>query len=214
MSVTDRSPDFNERTVLRREHRSVKTACLSWQVVMYVIARTPCTGRVSITVSLYPFVHLIVAGLTRWHVHRLACQRQKQAYYLTSVALQGLVRSHCRVATNTTLPNRVRDLTLRGREYWNSEVGEEEQIEQSVNQLFTKRLHILVLFPSRRLVPRALRLCFVKEDFARNLRLSGLPSATGPEELLFPVFKVFGFVDKGEQSGEDPNAVQNVTIGS
>lgn len=40
------------RTVFKSEHSSVKTVCLSWHVVIYVMAFTPCTGSTPLVCQL------------------------------------------------------------------------------------------------------------------------------------------------------------------
>lgn len=44
-------------TVFNKEHSKVRTTCLSGQVVMYVMAFTPCTGSVAryVSVGIVPF---------------------------------------------------------------------------------------------------------------------------------------------------------------
>ena len=74
---------------------------------------------------------------TRRQVHGLACQCQQEAQDLGSVALKLLGRRDRRVAANAALPYRIRNLVLAGRDLGKSEVGEEQQVNERVDNLLS-----------------------------------------------------------------------------
>ena len=78
------------------------------------------------------------------HVHALTCESQQQAQYLASVALVLLCGRNGGGATDAALPDSVADLGLSLRLPWHGKVGEEEQVDESIDQLLSQGLCLFI----------------------------------------------------------------------
>lgn len=204
-----RSGRVLSQTVFSSEHRTDKTTCLSGQVAIYVMALTPFTGRMPAHIS----TALIVGRQwlrTRRHVHGLACEGEQQTQDLSPVALKLLCRGYGRVAPYAALPYRIGDLVLAGWHFGQGELGEEEQVNQRVDDFLCKRLRSLVfgLLLRRRL----LRVCFVEYDLAAHLAPPTALPPRGPEEVVFPLLEAVFLIQERQQAGEYANAVEGITL--
>lgn len=82
---------------------------------------------------------------TSRHVHGLACQSEEQAQNLSPVALKLLGGCDGRVAAHAALPDGIRDLVLAGGDLGQGEFGEEEQVDEGVDNLLGERLGLFKL---------------------------------------------------------------------
>jgi len=148
---------------------------------------------------------------TSRHVHGLARERQQKAQDLSPVALELFGRCHGRVAAYAALPYRIRDLVLAGHHLWQRKVGEEEEVDQRVDNFLGKWFRRLEL--GFALGGRLLWVGLVEDDLAPQLAAPAALSPGRPEELVLPLLEVVGFVQEREQSREDPYAVEGIALG-
>jgi hypothetical protein len=197
--------------VFSREHKTDRTTCLSEHVAIYVMALTPFTGRIPAEVSAARLLQ--GRGLrTGGHVHGLAGKGEQQAQDLGPVALKLLGGGNGRVAAHAALPYGIRDLVLARRPLGQREVGEEEEVDQRVDDLLGKRLRILEVGLQRG--RRLLGVGLVEDDLAAHQLAAptALP-ARGPEELVLPLLEVVGLVQERQQAREHADAVEGVPLG-
>ena len=153
---------------------------------MYVMALTPFTGRIAAHIS-----NALIVGRpwlrTRRHVHGLACKGEQKTQDLRPVALKLLCRGDGRVAPHAALPYCIGDLVLAGWYFGEGEVGEEEQVDQGVDDFLCERLRgfELGLLLRRRLF----RVCFMEDDLAAHLAPATALPPRGPEEVVFPLLE-------------------------
>lgn len=134
---------------------------------------------------------------TRRHVHGLACQSKQQAQDLGPVALKLLGGGDRRVATYATLPYRIRDLVLACCDLGKSEFGEEEKVNQRVDNLLGQRLGFLEL--GLLLCGRLLWVGLVEDDLASHQLAppTALPPRS-PEKVVLPCLEMVGLIQKGQ----------------
>ena len=148
---------------------------------------------------------------TRRHVHGLASQGEEQAQDLSPVAFKLLCGCNGRVAADAALPDGIADLVLAGGDLGQGEVGEEEQVDEGVDNLLGQRLGLFKF--GLLLCGRLFRVGLVKDDLAAHELASATAFATfSPEELVFPRIEVVGLVQKGQQAGEDTDAVEGIAL--
>jgi hypothetical protein len=204
-----RSERVPSRTVLSNEHKTDRTTCLSGQVAIYVMALTPFTGRMPAHISKATIVGRQWLR-TRRHVHGLACKGEQKTQDLGSVALELLCRGNGRVAAHAALPDGVGDLVLARWHFWQGKLGEEEQVNQCVDDFLCERLRSLVfgLLLRRRL----LRVCLIEDDLAAHLAPPTALSARRPEEVVFPLLEAVLLIQERQEPGEYANAVEGIAL--
>ena len=144
-------------------------------------------------------------------VHAVARQGQDQAQDFAAVALVLPRGRDRRVASHAALPDGVGDLGLAMRRLGDGEVGEEEEVEQGVDELFGKRFRLLELLDGR----LGLYILYpVEENLVGNRRLPSRLVPWRPEQLVFPRLQRLLFVDEGKDPGEHADAVQGFSVGS
>ena len=82
----------------------------------------------------------------RGHVHALARQCQQQPQYFRPIALEFFGGSDRGIASYTTLPYRIGNFVFGILWSWQREIGEEQHIDQGIDQLLCQRLYLLELF--------------------------------------------------------------------
>lgn len=125
--------------------------------------------------------------LTGRHVHRFASQREQKPQYLHAIILMFLGRYHCRIASNSTLPYRIRYFSICSRKPWNAKALIEKKVRKRIDQLLRQRFGIFAVVDS------GPSLCFIgprlgsiEQYFSGDLGLASLLLARRPEELFLP----------------------------
>lgn len=147
------------------------------------------------------------------HVHGLARQRKEQTQDLGPIVFEFLGGGNGRVAADAALPYCIRDFVLGGRQLGQGEVGEEQQVDQGVDDVLGQRLGLLELGLMVVGSGRLLRIGLVEEHLGARVAAAAALPASAPEEVVFPGIEVVGLVDKGQDAGEHAYAVEGVTLG-
>lgn len=144
------------------------------------------------------------------HVHAPAGKGQEQTQDVTPVALMLLCRGDGRVAAHTALPNRIADFGLAMWLFRDGQVGEEQEIDQGVDQLLGQGPCIFVFHHGRL---GLFVIGAIEYDLCGDGRIPGAFAPLSPEKALLPRVQGFLLVDVGQHARQDADTVERISLG-
>jgi hypothetical protein len=120
-----------------------------------------------------------------------------------------LGRGYGRVATDTTLPYRISHLGLAVWLSGNGKVGEEEEVDQGINEFFSQGFRLFE-FRHGRFDLGVVGLGLIEQDLGLNGGSSGPFPPRAPKELLLPCLQMLGLVEIWYDAVENAYAVERI----